>query len=263
MAIAARPRLKPIALPAEHGGWGLVGAPILLGLLVAGSPAGVLLAGAALGAFLARQPLRLAISDLSRGKRYPRTWWAMRFGLGFALVATAGFGFALAWSDHVFWPPLIGCVVLGSLQFRLDLKGRGHTLSGEILGALAMAPLATAIAMAGGVRRGVAFWLALVLMMQSVNALLYVRARLRLTRGDSIDPSPVWIGHALALLLVSVGVLGGHLGPWLALAFLVLLLRSAWGLSPWRRPVSAPIVGVQEVTYTLLTVLCAAASFAG
>ncbi len=56
-----RIRLRPIALPAEHGGWGLLFEPIVLGLLLAPSLAGLLLSVAATGAFLARHPFKLAI----------------------------------------------------------------------------------------------------------------------------------------------------------------------------------------------------------
>jgi hypothetical protein len=69
-------RLRPIALPVEHGGWAFLGAPILLGLWVAPSITGVWLGLAALGAFLSRQPLKLTLGDRRRGKRYPRTMWA-------------------------------------------------------------------------------------------------------------------------------------------------------------------------------------------
>ena len=65
-------RLKTIALPAEHGGWGLLFEPIALGLLVAPSIAGLYLALSAVGFFLARHPLALVVlnrkNDLSCGE---------------------------------------------------------------------------------------------------------------------------------------------------------------------------------------------------
>ena len=50
--------LRSVAMPAEHGGWGLTLEPGLLGVLVAPSAAGLLLAVAALLVFLARTPVR-------------------------------------------------------------------------------------------------------------------------------------------------------------------------------------------------------------
>ncbi len=51
-APSASVRLRLVALPVEHGGWGMLGAPILLGLWLAPSPAGFWLSLAALGIFL-------------------------------------------------------------------------------------------------------------------------------------------------------------------------------------------------------------------
>ena len=62
---AARPVWRTVAIPSEHGGWGLTLEPALLGLLVAWSGAGVCLALAALVGFLARTPLKLAMVDAS------------------------------------------------------------------------------------------------------------------------------------------------------------------------------------------------------
>ena len=74
-------RLKAVALPAEHGGWGMLGEPILLGLLVMPSWAGTGVGLIALGAFLARHPSKLAIADRRRGPRVARTAVAERYVL--------------------------------------------------------------------------------------------------------------------------------------------------------------------------------------
>ncbi|RLE22124.1 MAG: hypothetical protein DRJ50_08160, partial [Actinobacteria bacterium] len=47
---------RSVAIPSEHGGWGLTGEPILLGLLLAFSWAGAAVGAAALLAFLVRTP---------------------------------------------------------------------------------------------------------------------------------------------------------------------------------------------------------------
>ncbi|MFN8095814.1 MAG: YwiC-like family protein [Vicinamibacteria bacterium] len=62
---------RPSSLPAEHGGWGLLAEPIVLGLVLAPSAGGSCLALAALAAFLARHPLRLVLMDRRKGARYP------------------------------------------------------------------------------------------------------------------------------------------------------------------------------------------------
>ena len=53
--------LKGLALPTEHGSWGILIEPLLLGLVVAPSLAGVVVAGLVSAVFLTRSPLRLMI----------------------------------------------------------------------------------------------------------------------------------------------------------------------------------------------------------
>jgi YwiC-like protein len=82
---------KAKALPVEHGGWGISLEPVLLGLLVAPSPAGLWLALATLGAFLARRPLKIVAGDRRRGREFARTPVARRFVLLYGAVALACF----------------------------------------------------------------------------------------------------------------------------------------------------------------------------
>src|SRR5689334_962019 len=49
---SSSPSLRALALPTEHGGWGLLLEPLLLGLLIVPSAPGAAVAAAALGAFL-------------------------------------------------------------------------------------------------------------------------------------------------------------------------------------------------------------------
>ena len=62
-----------MALPTEHGGWGLTAEPVLLGLLVAPSWAGAAIGAGAVLAFLARTPTKIALGDLRRRRVLSRT----------------------------------------------------------------------------------------------------------------------------------------------------------------------------------------------
>src|SRR5690606_5227391 len=75
---AARSTLRSVAMPTEHGGWGLTLEPGLRALLVEPSVAGALLAVAAVLAFVARTPLKLVLVDRWRGRSLPRTRLATR-----------------------------------------------------------------------------------------------------------------------------------------------------------------------------------------
>src|SRR6478752_5565662 len=65
-APAARSPWRAVAVPSEHGGWGLTFEPVLLGLLVAQSWAGLALGVAAVFAFLVRTPMKLVAIDRRR-----------------------------------------------------------------------------------------------------------------------------------------------------------------------------------------------------
>ena len=72
---------RSVAMPSEHGGWGLTLEPVMLGLLVAWSRAGVALGVAAFAAFLLRTPAKLVAIDLRRGRWLDRSRLALRIAI--------------------------------------------------------------------------------------------------------------------------------------------------------------------------------------
>src|SRR5512134_520374 len=122
---------KSVALPAEHGGFGLLGEPVALGLVLAPSLAGAGLAIAAVAAFLARHPFRLMMLDLRKGVRYPRTALAERFLLGYLALAAAGLLAALASSASPFWPALAAAAPVGLVALAFDALGRSREAVAE------------------------------------------------------------------------------------------------------------------------------------
>ena len=219
--------LKAVALPAEHGGWGFLVEPLIVGLAVAPTAAGAAITAAALGAFLARHPLKLALGDLQRGRAYPRTRAAWAFALLYASLAALAFGLALSLAPARFWTPLLAAAPAALLQFRYDARNRGRELAPELLGAIATGSAAAAIALAGGWPPGRALLLWLLLAARAVAAILYVRTRLRLDRGQQPGRLPAVASHAGALALVAA-MAAAEWVPWLCvLPFAVLLARAA------------------------------------
>jgi hypothetical protein len=248
-------RLRPIALPVEHGGWALVGAPILLGLWVAPSVSGAWLGVAALAVFLARQPAGLALSDWRRGRRYPRTRWAEGFALGYALAALAALACAAVTARGAFWPPLALAAPLVAVQVAHDLASRGRALAAQVCGATASGAVAAAIVMAEGwpLRQAVVPWALLAL--QSLTAIVYVGARLRLARGAGAARWPSLAAHVAALAAAGASAWFGS-APWLGVVVFAMLAVRAWiGLLPRSLATRTPIVGVQEVAFSLVTVI--------
>ncbi len=251
----SRASIKSVALPAEHGGWGFLFEPILLGLFTAPSAAGLLLGLAALAAFLLHQPLLIAIKDRRKGKRWARTALADRFVLLYGLVGAGALALALWITPHPFWLPLLIAVPLGLLKLGYDLGSAGRAAAAELVGALAFGALAPAIALAGGrdLWPSLALWA--LLAGRTIPAILYVRARLRLERGKEIATRSVGLAHLAAV--IGAGVLVWlRAAPLLAVVALTLLLaRALWGLSPHRRRVTARVIGFGELGWGLLTVI--------
>src|SRR3954470_24561788 len=91
----ARPRpafkLKSIALPNEHGSWGILFEPLVLGIAIAPSSASFFIVLLYVGAFLSRQPLKWYIADLRANRSRPQTDAARSFAFTYLSVAAIGF----------------------------------------------------------------------------------------------------------------------------------------------------------------------------
>lgn len=256
VAASPRPKLRPLALPTEHGGWSFILEPIFLGLVVAGTWAGVLLSIAAFATFLIRHPLKLALKDTRRGKSYLRTTWAFRIAKIYGAVACIAGVLALVMTDHPFLQPLLLAIPLALVQLYFDASNRGRELIPEIFGAVALSSVAPMIALAHGWQLDAAYALWAILIARIITSILYVRARLRLERNEYPNTRPPQIAHWVGLVVV-IGLVMVDLAPALAIiAMFILLARSLYGLSKWRKPApQAKIIGIQEVIFGILTVL--------
>ncbi|HEX8127892.1 MAG TPA: YwiC-like family protein [Pyrinomonadaceae bacterium] len=255
-----RVRVRTVALPTEHGGWGLALEPIVLGLLVAPSIAGCFLALAALGAFLARHPFKIVAGDRRRGRRFPRTAVAQRFALLYGSIALAGFLAASATAvNYQFILPLLLAAPFAAIQLIFDARGQSRALAPELAGSFGLAAVSTSIALAAGWPLPAAYGLWAILTARVVPAILYARARLQLKRGEVASLSPVIITHVCALAFVA-GLAYMKIVSLLAVAaLLVLLLRAATGFSANAQLASAKQIGIREIAYGALTVLAVAA----
>lgn len=262
---ATRPRvpLKTLALPNEHGAWALALEPAVLALLVAPSAAGALLAFAGLAAMLAQHPFALFLTDVRRGKRYPRTGLAARFAALYGSVTIAAALGALALADGTAWLlPVAFAAPLAALQLRYDTRNAGRELTPELAGAGAVGALSASIAMAAGWSLAPALGLWLVMALRSLPSILWVRTRLALAYGRDADRRPAL---AATLGAVAVAAVLAWLGstPWtVVMATGILAVRAGWGLSRFRRPTTAVGVGIRELVYGVTYLLLAAAGYA-
>jgi hypothetical protein len=246
--------MRPVALPVEHGGWGLLFEPIVLGLLLAPSLAGLFLSVGAVGVFLSRHPFKLAIGDWRRGRRIPRTALAERFAILYVCLATIGLIIAIKTAGVAFVLPLLLAAPFTIVQLFYDSLGRSRSLIAELAGSISIGAVAAAIAIAGGWPRPLAFALWVILAARTVPTILYLRARLRLLHHKPASPRVVIVMHVLAILIVFGLALMG-LAPFLAVAALVILLaRAVIGFSGAGNRVTPKKLGLRELGFGLMTV---------
>ena len=239
--------LRAVALPAEHGGWGLLAEPLLLGFLVAPSLAGTALALAAACAFLARHPARLAFGDWRRGVSYPRTRLAFGLAMANALAAVGGLGVALILADGPLAWYLALIVPPAAVFLWFDLRMQGRDLRAELSGAVALTATAGALVVAAGWPLARAWPLWLLVGGRAVASVVEVRTRLRRRRGLPASAAGPLVVHA-AFAAAAVAVVAAGLAPKAApLVPIALLARAAWNL---RESAAAPMpqqVGWSEV----------------
>ncbi|HKI57265.1 MAG TPA: YwiC-like family protein [Trueperaceae bacterium] len=254
---ATRPRVRwrTLALPNEHGVWAFLLEPALLGLALRPSAAGVAFVVAALGALLAQHPLSLALADVRRGKRFPRTRPALALAAVYGAAAAAGLVCArLLGAPAAAFAPLALAVPVALVQLAFDARNRSREASAELAGAVALGALAAMTVLAGGGAWPLALGLWLVAAARNVPSILYIRARLRLQRAQPAGRAGPVVLHAVAVAAVAV-LAAARVLPWLAVAaFALLALRAAWGLGPRARTLAARRVGMLELAYGVGTV---------
>jgi len=256
-----RIRLRPLALPAEHGGWALLFEPIALGLLVAPSLVGVLISVAASGAFLARHPFKLAVVDWRRGRWVRRSGLAGRFAILYLVLMTLALALAIKFGGSALLLPLILAAPMLLIQLSYDSLGRSRALVAELAGSIAPGAVATAIAIAGNWPIAESYGLWVVLAARAAPTILYLRARLRLLHHKPASPLPAIIAHVLATI-IAVSLALGSIVPYPAIvAISILLLRAVIGFSESDKQITAKRLGLREVAFGALTVFVLAIGY--
>jgi hypothetical protein len=253
-----RSSLRSVALPSEHGGWGLTLEPAVLALALVPSVAGLALALAGLLAFLARTPLKLAVVDRRRGRSLPRTSLARRVAI-VEVVAIVALGVLALWSAGPGWlVPVALALPLIGVEVWFDIRSRGRRLVPELCGAVGMAALGAAIVVAGDGAASLAAVVWGLLAARSVAAVPWVRAEvLRLherSRAADLRLADVaqvaGTGLAAAMVAVEPAALAGAVAVGVTAVVRSVALRLA--------PQPAVRLGAAETTMGLIVVIATA-----
>lgn len=223
---------RTVAIPSEHGGWGLTLEPALLGLLLAFSWPGVAIGLTAFLAFLLRTPLKLAAIDRRRHRSLTRSRLAARIaGLEGIVLVTLVASAAVASGWHWLLPIAVAGPLFG-VELWFDVRSRSRRLLPELCGAVGISAVAASIIIAGDAsgRLAIAAWM--IVAGRALASIPYVRTQIRRTRHGSAslgasDGLQV-AGVSLAAVAVAVDyqvVLGGVAVAVLAVAQAVATRR--------------------------------------
>lgn len=253
IASARKIKFRQIALPTEHGSWGFLLEPLVAALVIAFSSGGFWISIMVIGAFLARRPLQVFITQLKAPAGAMRMA-ALSFVVLFSLVAAIGLVGTLLTSSLAVLIPLATALPVAVFQLYIESTTRGRQLVAELAGALVMPASAASIILAdgGGWPFAAAVWF--FFFARFVPSILYIRNRLNLEKGKASSMILPAAMHAVALIAIALVAFAGFLPMLVIPAFAVLVARSIYGLSRYRRRVKAMKIGVAEVVYGLVVV---------
>jgi len=253
---APRALWRTVAIPAEHGGWGLTLEPALLGLLVAWSTAGVCLALAAFIGFLARTPLKLVLVDASRHRTLPRTVAARRVA-GAELLVLAGLtAAAFALARGPFWVPALVAGPLVAVELWFDMRSRSRRLVPELAGAIGISSVVAMIVLADGGSARLACGLWLVLAARSLTSIPFVRAQIARLHQHAGSASTLVYADLAAVVVAAAAVGLDHaLGAGAVAIVAVVIYQRASSRSPLPRAV---VLGIRQMVLGLVVVVLTA-----
>jgi hypothetical protein len=250
-AKAGRSPLRSVAVPSEHGGWGLTAEPVVLGLAVAPSIAGVCLGAAAILAFLARTPLRLVLVDRHRNRDLDRTALARRVLLIevaaiVTLVATA----AVTASGRFWWPAAIAAPLVAT-ELWFDTRSRSRRLVPELAGTYGICSVAAMILLASGhpPSEATAAWL--ILAGRATTAIPHVRAQIARLHQRPWSSRDLIVADVAAVAVAATAVV---IDPAVAAGALVVVGVVAIQRMAAATPVPAKVIGIRQTVLGLAVV---------
>jgi hypothetical protein len=202
----ARSDLRAVAVPTEHGGWGLTAEPALAGLAVAPSWAGLALAVAAMVAFVARTPLKVVLVERHRGRHSPRGRLARRvLAVEVVLLLTLTL-IATMLGDPRWWWPVVVAAPLAGVELWFDMRSRSRRLAPELAGSVAIAASAAAIIAAAGGEGWLALGVWSLVAGRAMTSIAHVRGQIARLHRRPVEPIALAAGDAVAMLAAVVAV---------------------------------------------------------
>jgi hypothetical protein len=257
-ATGARPAWRAVAVPTEHGGWGLTLEPVLLGLMIAPSMGGLALGVAAFLAFLVRTPLKLAMVDRRRGRWLDRSRLAARIAAAESVAIALAATLAVVFAGSGWLLFAAAAVPFVAVESWYDVRSRGRRLVPELSGSAGIAAVAGAIIVAGGGEPALAVGAWVILAARSVGAIAFVRLQIVRLRAQAASP-PRRSSDLAQVAAVAIAAAALALDPALLAGFagvVGLALMHLWWTT--RPPVAAKVLGIRQMALGLALVVLTA-----
>jgi hypothetical protein len=257
-ATAASPRSawRAVAVPNEHGGWGLTAEPVLLGLLLAPSVAGACLGLAAFAAFLVRTPIRIVLVDRHRGRSLARTRLAATIAAVELALILLLLGVAVLAAGAAFWWPAVIAAPLVGLELSYDMRSRSRRLVPELAGAIGVSAVAAMIVLAGGGSDAIAAGAWLILAARATSAIPHVRQQIAALHRRATSTIALVATDAAALVLAGIAVACTR-AYLVGAASIAALVVAQWTVAG--RAAAPKVIGIRQSLLGLFIVVAAAA----
>ena len=251
-----RPLWRAVAVPSEHGGWGLTLEPVLLGLLVVFSWSGVAIGVATLLAFLVRTPAKLALVDRRRGRMLDRTRMAWRIAAVELTLLVGAVALAIVGAGWTWIVPFAVAAPLFAVELWFDVRSRGRRLVPELCGAIGITAAAAAIVIAGGDTIRLSVAVSAVLAARALASIPFVRTQIVRLRHDTTLGATDAFQVAAALVAIAATVVDYRVVVGAAAVVLVALVQAVAlrGAVP-----PAKILGLRQLAMGLAVVAATAA----
>ena len=256
----SRSSLRAVALPTEHGGWGLTAEPVALGLLVAPSWAGAAIGVGAVLAFLARTPTKIALGDLRRRRALARTQVAGVVAVVELTLLLACAAIAVGNATGPAFVPLVVVAPLLAVELAYDIRSRGRRLVPELAGSVGIAGVAAMIVLAADVPVAAAAGLWLVLAGRATTSIPWVREQVRRLHHRGTNARWLIVSDLTA---IGCGAIAVALEPQLiGGAAAVVVVVAAQRLNVLRPAPTAKVIGLRQTALGLLVVVATAVGIA-
>ncbi len=249
---AQRSPWRSVAMPTEHGGWGLTAEPVVAGLAIAPSIAGVCLGFAALLAFLAHTPLRIVLVDRHRARDLQRTALARRALLIEVSACLALLAVAAVTAQGAFWWPAAIAAALVAVQLWFDTRSHSRRLAPELAGTYGICAVGAMILLAAGHQRAEAVAVWLIFVGRATTSVPHVRAQVARLHGRSSPGSTLLAADALTLVAVAAAV---ALDPAVAAGAVAVVGIIAVQRITARTPTPAKVAGIRQSIYGLVVAI--------